>query len=94
MSERLVASDAAPWCPVCFEAPEPEGRWTYPGDRFADLHHEHLEARRAGEFPSPDDDLARLALAWTSQALRYKSAWLSARRRALTRPTDGEVQSP
>lgn len=27
-----------PWCPDCFEAPEPDSPWAAPGDRCADEH--------------------------------------------------------
>jgi hypothetical protein len=42
-----------PWCPVCFEAPEPEGPWAYPGDYCADVHSADLQVRREGGHPDP-----------------------------------------
>ena len=37
---RVEAENARPdpWCPECFEAPEPDGPWAPPGDRCADEH--------------------------------------------------------
>jgi hypothetical protein len=37
-ARRDGLAPVTPWCPVCFEAPEPAGPWAAPGDACADTH--------------------------------------------------------